>query len=85
MNIFRDVNFIRDLLSHKTWSTGPTANDFAEAGILADELRRQLPREFVLSGKKFPDLHFIADDDVPGLFRAKVQASSFQTQDERKG
>lgn len=62
-----------------TEKTGPTEEDFRKADALAEELRKSLPTEFILGARKaregeiqYPDLYFVADPEIPGLFRAKV-------------
>ena len=58
---------------------GPTEADFKEARRLGKELRAKLPSEFILASritrngeKLFPEFHFKADPEIPGLFRAEV-------------
>lgn len=46
--------------------------DYRKADRLALELRARLPNEFTLGGKEYPDLHFKADPDIPGLFIAEI-------------
>lgn len=57
----------------------PTQADFDEANVLAANLQQNLPAEFTLPARLslngdplFPDLHFKADPEIPGLFKAKV-------------
>lgn len=59
--------------------TEPTQADFDKAKALADQLKEEFPSEFTLTARLsvnghplFPNLHFKADPDVPGLYEAKV-------------
>jgi len=57
----------------------PTEADFEEAKRLGEALKNSLPNEFTLAArmtrdghKVYPELHFKADPEIPGLFRAEV-------------
>lgn len=48
----------------------PTQEHFEAARASAKKLREMYGDEFILPGKNFPGLHFRADPNVAGLYRA---------------